>query len=68
MRVDEAARLLRISRSAAYEAANAWLRTGEEGLPCIRIGRRILVARAAIEDWANTGTTNRGEATPPSFT
>ncbi len=41
--VEEAARLLGISRSLAYEAVAA----GK--LPSIRIGRRVLVPRAALE-------------------
>lgn len=41
--IGDAARLLGISRGLAYEAA----RTGE--LPVIRIGRRLLVPRARLE-------------------
>ena len=41
--VDEAAKLLRIGRNHAYDAAKA----GE--LPTIKIGKRILVPRAALE-------------------
>ncbi len=41
--VPEAAEKLGIGRSAAYEAA----RTGQ--LPTIKIGKRILVPRAALE-------------------
>jgi excisionase family DNA binding protein len=41
--VTEAATLLRISRNSAYEAA----RRGE--IPTIRLGRRLLVPRAALE-------------------
>jgi len=41
--IHEAAKILRIGRSAAYEAA----RTGE--LPVIQFGRRKLVPRAALE-------------------
>lgn len=41
--VEEAGRLLGIGRSAAYEAA----RSGE--LPVIRIGRRLLVSKQALE-------------------
>lgn len=41
--VPEAAKQLGIGRSAAYEAA----RTGQ--IPTIRIGKRILVPRAALE-------------------
>jgi excisionase family DNA binding protein len=41
--VHEAAKILRIGRDAAYEAA----RTG--AIPAIRIGHRILIPRAALE-------------------
>ena len=41
--VEEAAALLRISRQSAYQA----VRAGE--LPTVKIGRRILVPRAALE-------------------
>jgi excisionase family DNA binding protein len=41
--VEEAAKLLGIGRNQAYEAA----RTGK--LPSIRIGKRILVPRAALD-------------------
>ncbi len=41
--VEEASRLLGISRGAGYEAA----RTGQ--LPVIRLGRRVLVPRQALE-------------------
>jgi excisionase family DNA binding protein len=43
MTVDEAAKMLRISRATAYEA----VRQGE--IPVVRYGRRILVPRAALE-------------------
>jgi len=41
--VEKAGRLLGIGRSAAYEAA----RSGE--LPVIRIGRRLLVSKQALD-------------------
>ena len=41
--IEEAARLLRIGRTGAYEAA----RRGD--LPVIRIGRRMLVPRVALD-------------------
>ena len=48
--IEEAARLLRISRSAAYEQANAWLASGgETGLPVVVIGRTRRVPSAAIK-------------------
>jgi excisionase family DNA binding protein len=50
LRVEEVAKILRISRSAAYELANAWLATdGEAGLPAVRLGRSLRVPRAAVE-------------------
>jgi excisionase family DNA binding protein len=42
--VTEAAKVLGIGRSAAYEAA----RSGQ--IPTIRIGRRVLVPRIALEN------------------
>ena len=53
MTVEEAARYLQIGRGSAYEAA----RTGE--LPVIRIGRRILVSRAALRRMLETAPGNR---------
>ncbi|MDZ7732495.1 MAG: helix-turn-helix domain-containing protein [Acidimicrobiia bacterium] len=52
--VEEAAKILRISRSSAYELANLWERThGDEGLPAIRLGRTLRVPRRAIEALAD---------------
>ena len=57
--VDEAARLLGISRSLAYELANQWIDSDEAaGLPAVRLGRRLLIKRAALEQMAGL---NRGE-------
>ena len=47
--VEEAAKLLGISRSFAYEAVN----NGQ--IPSMRIGRRILVPKAALERVLLTG-------------
>lgn len=41
--VEEAAKMLRISRSSAYEG----VRTGQ--IPSVRIGKRLLVPLAALE-------------------
>ena len=50
LRVREAALVLGISNSAAYELASAWLASdGRTGLPAVRMGRRILIPRAAID-------------------
>lgn len=58
--VEEAAKLLRIGRGAAYQA----VRAGE--LPSLRIGRRILVPRHAlmsalnIDEAAGNGFVEKG--------
>jgi hypothetical protein len=47
--VEEAAALCRIGRSAAYEQARRYLATdGAEGLPVVRLGRRLRVPTAAL--------------------
>jgi excisionase family DNA binding protein len=51
--VEDAARLLGISRSMAYDLANQWIDTGgRTGLPAIRLGRRLLIKRTVLEQWA----------------
>ena len=48
--VEEAARVLRIGRTAAYELARVWRETeGREGLPVVAFGRLLRVPRAALE-------------------
>jgi hypothetical protein len=57
LRVEEAAELLRISRTSAYALANRWLDTdGVDGLPAVRIGRSIRIPTAAIERFAEPDT------------
>ena len=56
MSVEEAAIVLGISRTFAYEA----VARGE--IPCIRIGRRILVPKIALEKMlTSAGTTGSGD-------
>ncbi len=43
--VAEAAKLLRISRNLAYELV------AQGRLPCVRLGRRVLIHRAGLEVW-----------------
>ena len=47
--IPEVAKLLRVGRNSAYEAA----RRGE--LPTIRIGHRLLVPKAALEEMLQRG-------------
>jgi excisionase family DNA binding protein len=55
LRVEEAARILRISRTSAYALTRRFLDTGgQEGLPAVRIGRSVRVPVAALEAMANT--------------
>jgi hypothetical protein len=47
--VEEAGKVLRISRGAAYALANQYLDSvGRVGLPCRRLGRTIRVPKAAL--------------------
>jgi excisionase family DNA binding protein len=49
--VEEAARVLRISRNAAYTLAREWRVTeGRAGLPCVQLGRTLRVPRAALTE------------------
>ena len=59
MTIDEAARVLRIGRSAAYELAREFLATGSSGLPVVRVGRQLRVPRVRLESWCG------GPLTPP---
>ena len=55
LRVEEAARVLRISRTSAYALTRRFLETdGREGLPAVRVGRSVRVPAAALEQMANT--------------
>ena len=54
LRVEEAARLLRISRTSAYALADRWLDTdGADGLPAVRIGRSIRIPTVALDRLAD---------------
>jgi len=55
LRVEEAAEVLRISRTSAYALTRRFLDTGgREGLPAVRVGRSVRVPAAALELMANT--------------
>jgi excisionase family DNA binding protein len=54
LRVEEAARVLRISRTSAYALTRRFLETGgREGLAAVRIGRSVRVPVAALEQMAS---------------
>ena len=47
---EEAMLVLRIGRSNVYESANRRLATGgEDGIPCVRVGRQLRFPRHALE-------------------
>ena len=48
--VEEAAQVLRISRSSAYELARRWRSDNPTGLPVIQLGRFLRVPRSALEE------------------
>jgi excisionase family DNA binding protein len=59
--VEQAATVLRIGRTVAYELARRYLATdGADGLPVIRIGKQLRVPRARLEGW------HGGPLTPPT--
>jgi len=50
--VDEAARIVRIGRTTAYDIARVYEATsGADGLPVIRVGKQLRVPRCRLEDW-----------------
>lgn len=71
--VEEAARVLRIGRTAAYGLTREWRATGE-GLPVVSFGRLLRVPRAALEAVAggpltvpaSTPVEDPREAVPPA--
>lgn len=47
--VEEAARILRVGRSRAYELTQRWRATaGKEGIPVVQLGRQLRVPKAWI--------------------
>ena len=59
----EAATILRIGRTTAYELAHQYLTTGGAcGLPVVHIGKQLRVQRARLEEVIEHGTARRGES------
>lgn len=55
--VDEVAELLGLSRNSAYVAARA----NKLPVPVIRVGRRMLVSRAALDRFLDAGATEAAD-------
>lgn len=50
MTVQEAARVLGIGEALAYRMANEFLNSGgASGIPCVRLGRRLLVSSRGLQ-------------------
>ena len=68
--VEEAARVLRIGRTSAYQLAQQWCSTdGREGLPVVRVGRMLRVPRHVLERLAGgelSAVTSPAPSPPPS--
>ena len=65
--VEEAASILRIGRTVAYEQTRRYEETdGREGIPVIRVGRLMRVPRAALERW-NGAPLEHSDPGPPSI-
>jgi excisionase family DNA binding protein len=66
--VEEAARVLRIGRTSAYQLAQRWCSTdGREGLPVVRVGRLLRVPRPALERLAGGGLSAAPPPVPSSL-
>ena len=64
--VEEAAQVLRIGRTAAYEQTKVYRATGgENGLPVVSIGRKLLVPRRQVELLAGGPLSGSDEPPPP---
>jgi excisionase family DNA binding protein len=58
--VEEAAAILRIGRTFAYDLAKQFIITaGAEGLPVVRVGRLLRVPRESLESFINSDMPNR---------
>ena len=54
--VNDAARVLRIGRSKAYEMAALYTSSsGTRGLPCLRIGDLVRIPKVALHEFVTTG-------------
>ncbi|MCU1390207.1 MAG: hypothetical protein JWL72_3545 [Ilumatobacteraceae bacterium] len=56
LKIEEAAGVLRIGRSKAYEMAQRYAQSGgTDGLPVLRMGDLLRVPRAALQEYVTTG-------------
>lgn len=63
--IDQAAAVLQIGRTAAYDMARQYQRSdGRDGLPVVRVGRQLRVPRAILEQWHGGPLTARTRGAP----
>lgn len=62
--VEDAARVLRISRSRAYEMTKQYTASGgTAGLPCLRLGDLVRVPKFALHEFVTTGRVGSADST-----
>ena len=65
--VEEAAGVMRIGRTSAYQLARHYLATGgKEGLPCVRYGKQLRVPRRKLEEHIGGPLTWPLDGRPPT--
>lgn len=63
--IEEAAKVLRIGRTAAYALAREWRATnGRSGLPVLELGRTLRVPRRALQAMLSGGLVPFDDAAP----
>jgi excisionase family DNA binding protein len=64
--VEEAAAIVRVGRTCAYQLARQFEFTdGAEGLPVVRVGRQLRVPLARLEEWAGASLSSAGPIEAP---
>ena len=64
--VEEAAVIVRVGRTCAYQLARQFEFTdGAEGLPVVRVGRQLRVPLARLEEWAGASLCSAGPLQAP---
>lgn len=65
--IEEAAKVLRIGRTAAYALAREWRAThGRSGIPVLELGRTLRVPRHALQAMLTGAPTQPSEEPPPT--
>jgi excisionase family DNA binding protein len=58
--VMEAAGVLRVGRTTAYDLVDKYFTTdGGDGMPCLRVGGQLRAPRVLLEEWLGSASTSR---------